>query len=152
MFIVISTTHLKLWENDIPEYVCDYILNHISINRQNIENLDRHHHLVVDAFRYAYGNHLEKCNYAKLREISELLIPFYRIIQIACYRNMFYPECIAIDVYACKRHYYHTEQYEEVLNILNYSLCSRSPRNLPYILRSEANESFDSLLGNLAVP
>lgn len=119
MYVVVSKTELALWDNEVPENVCDCILEQISMYRKDIPTLARHHHALIYGFQYVYGRNLERCHFAKLREIPEFIIPFYCIVRIPCYANIYFPEAIEINVQACIGHYHNTEQYNEILLWLN---------------------------------
>jgi hypothetical protein len=98
MYIVISTSTYDLWENNIDLEVFAFIYNHSENIRvpTDIYKLDRHHNLVINAFRSVYGYTLQKCAFAKLVYLPDTFMNFYEVERIECYKNVYYTESIRI--------------------------------------------------------
>mgnify|MGYP006082704321 FL=1 len=94
--IIISRSTVPLWENPIPDSLYKFIYTFSkNITRKNqIHHLSRHHPVLVQAFRYFYGTHLDKCQYAGIKSIATDFINYYEVKQIFCYGNAPYPESI----------------------------------------------------------
>lgn len=134
MNVVVSISHLSLWDNNVPNVVYDYILKRVSIWKKEISLLARHHPCVINAFRQYYGFYLERCSYAKLREVPDYLLPFYSILQLSCYGSVSSPEDIEIDVEGCNTYYINTSHYNNVVELLNCKVKCRKGNCENYFL------------------
>jgi hypothetical protein len=98
MHIVISTSTYDLWENNIDIEVFRFIYHHSSTIQkpEHIYKLKRHDVLIIQAFRYVYGDNLELCNFAKIVFLPDCFQKFYLIERLQCYKYVYYPEEVHI--------------------------------------------------------
>lgn len=98
MHIIVSTSTYDLWENDIDLEVFRFIYHHSSTIQkpEHIYKLKRHDLLVVQAFRYVYGDNLELCKFAKIVFLPDCFQNFYYIDRLQCYKYVYYPEEVHI--------------------------------------------------------
>ena len=102
IFVLLSSTGEILWDNSIPSCIFDYITEHSGLTKKDtLKKLKRHDSLLIESFRFTYGQYLEKCSYAYLTEIPDYCYHVYDIIRIPCYSSTFYPERIKIDIERC---------------------------------------------------
>ena len=116
----------------MPENVCDYVLRRMSITRTAVEGLTRHDPVLVAGFQSVYGYGLERCSYANVRDLPDFFIPFYSIVRVECYRNIFFPENIEIDVHSCLNYYRDSEYYEEVFRTIQSTV---KPSSLCFVYK-----------------
>jgi hypothetical protein len=96
IYIIISRTTVPLWKNPIPDslYKFIYTFSKDITTKKQIHSLSRHHPVLLHAFRYFYGTHLDKCQYAGIKNIATDFINYYEVKQFLCYGNAPYPESI----------------------------------------------------------
>ena len=94
--VIISKTCSSLWDNEIQEALYNLIFGHASEirSKKQVRNLNRHHPVLLYAFRHLYGYNLQNCNYAGIKLIPEDFIRYYEIHRVPCYGNSYYLECI----------------------------------------------------------
>lgn len=99
MHVIISTSPYDLWENDIHIDVFQYIYTHSSTveTPKEIYKLPRDHKVVIDAFQYVYGMHLDNCKFAKIIFLPECFRGYYTIERIQCYKYVYYSESIHLN-------------------------------------------------------
>ena len=101
LFVLLSRTEEILWDNPIPSCIFDYIETHYGLKKKETVKLKRHDRMLIESFRYTYGQALHSCAYAYLMEIPHYCYDVYDIIRIPCYSSSFYPERISIDIERC---------------------------------------------------
>lgn len=123
LFILLSSTGDILWDNPIPACIFDYIKTHSGLSKKETMKLKRHDSLLIESFRYTYGQYLETCLYACLKEIPAYCHDVYDIVRIPCYSSTFYPERISIDVERCLE--LHPDNHHEIKTHLKYITTSQ---------------------------
>lgn len=135
--IIISCTNVGLWENSIPEYMYNVLLNNEIIKTRNqIANVTRDNRILMRCFQDMYGRYLDRCSYAKVVLVPELLREYYSVRQIECYRNAKYPESVIINVRDCLSDYKKRDDYKEILMYLHNKtkLVSSLTMDVTYVL------------------
>lgn len=119
IFIIVSKTQVSLWENKVPDKIYQVIKEECNIKtRKEVESLHRHNCIVIDAFCDVYGEYLERCEYAAIKEIPILFRDFYRVVQIPIYGNSMNPETIELKVEESLIFYRKTDVYRQVEDFL----------------------------------
>ena len=99
--VIISTTHKPLWDNDIPTCIIDWIVQkRIGFHTYNIHEIPRHIFALRQAFEQLYGTNITACPFAKYIYIPRIFLSTYQVVQVECYKNIFYNESIHLHLQA----------------------------------------------------
>ena len=129
MLVLVSTTSIALWRNPIPHELKTRIAHRLNASLKTIEELPRHHPILIEEFQIYYDRMLYRCIYATLRKLPDFLNGFYQIVQIPCFDSILHPEMIQISVDSCLYYTrtYDPEEYSTVLETLRLRTKTASP-------------------------
>jgi len=113
MYVLLSISSLNLWDNDISEFVYSSMKSiNSNYNKQNKYNIPRHDVGVIGSFQLVYGQFLQTCSFAILKEVPSFLENYYRIIRVSCYASVSESESILISVKECLAFFQSSDEFE----------------------------------------
>ena len=67
--VIVSTTTVPLWSNPIPDQLYSTLMTKLGIRtREEIRETNRHNNILIETFQEAYGQYLEYCSYATIKD------------------------------------------------------------------------------------
>jgi hypothetical protein len=113
--VIVSTTTVPLWRNPIPNRLYDTLMTKLNIRtKEEIRETNRHNKILIETFQEVYGQYLEYCSYATIKEMPFVFKNFYKIIQVECFANSLYPESIELQVDECLSFYKNSHLRDEI--------------------------------------
>lgn len=113
--VIVSTTTVPLWRNPVPNEIYNILMTKLGIGtKEEVKQINRHNNVLIETFQEAYGQYLEYCSYATIKEMPFVFKNFYKIIQVACFANSLYPESIELQVEECLSFYKNSQLQDEI--------------------------------------
>lgn len=113
--VIVSTTTVPLWRNPIPNQLYKTLMTKLGMRtKEEIRETNRHNNILIETFQEAYGQYLEYCSYATIKEMPFVFKNFYKIIQVVCFANSLYPESIELQVDECLSFYKNSVLQDEI--------------------------------------